>query len=157
MKKALLVIFVLVFIGLNGQAQNTDIRSRKVTFKRLPLTPLPEDVTKYWVNIDLGYLYSGDSKTETTNKIKNAARIPHLEKTIEEGLELLVRTESYYKSEVRYESEVVKEKRGDKQVEVTHYYLTFDYKYPLYFEAKLPGAVDPLVSEFSNKSNEMIT
>ncbi len=155
MKKLLLLIAIFIAIGNHSFAQRLDKERGRLAYTQLPLTPLPEDITQYWVNIDLGYIYSGDSKTETLNKIKNAASISHLEKTSGEGVELLVRLETYYKSEVDFGSEVVKEKRDDKEVSVTYYYVAFDYKYPLYFEVNLPGEIDPLNSGFSNSSNLM--
>lgn len=156
MKKILLLIAIFTAMGLQSFAQRLDKERGRLAYTQLPLTPLPEDITKYWVNIDLGYLFAGDSKTETLNKIKDAATISHLEKTLDEGVELLVRLETYYKSEVVFSTVDKKEKRDDKEVSVTYYFVTFDYKYPLYFEVKLPGEMEALNSGFSNNSNNMV-
>lgn len=155
MKHSFLTLMVLLMAICPGFTQNLDKNKERVSYTRLPATPLPEEISQYHVNIDLGYIYSGDSKTETLNKIKNAAVLGHLEKTENEGVELLVRLETYYKGEVKYETETKKEKRDDKEVTVTYYYLTFDYKYPLYYEVKLPGEMDPLRSGFVNNSDQM--
>ncbi|MBK6265891.1 hypothetical protein JKA74_12685 [Marivirga sp. S37H4] len=157
MKKILLLIAFVITIANQSFAQRLDKEKGRLKYTQLPLTPLPEDFTQYWVNIDLGYIFPGDSKTETLNKIKNAASISHLEKTTNEGVELLVRLETYYKSEVVFGTVKKDEKRDDKSVTVTYYNVTFDYKYPLYFEINLPGEVDPLNSGFSNNSNQMVT
>lgn len=155
MKKILLLVAVCIAIGNQTFAQRLDKEKNRLHYTQLPLTPLPEDISQYWVNIDMGYLYEGDSKTETLNKIKNAAALSHLEKTTDAGVELLVRLESYYKDEVIFSTIDKTEKRDDKEVTVTYYYLTFGYKYPLYFEVKLPGEMEPLNSGFSNGSNGM--
>ncbi|UII24616.1 hypothetical protein LVD15_14925 [Fulvivirga maritima] len=136
-------------------AQNLDKQKTKVVYTQLPLKPLPEGITKYWVNTDIAYLYSGDSKTHTMNSIQNSAKIDHLEKTNDEGLELLVRLEPYYKSEVKFETITKTEKRDDKEISVTYHYLTFGYKYPLYFEVKLPGEMEPFYSKFAKGSDGM--
>ncbi len=156
MKKILLLLAVLSVLGLQSFAQRLDKEKGRLAYTQLPLTPLPAEISSYWVNIDLGYIFSGDSKTETLNKIKAAATISHLEKTADQGVELLVRLETYYKSEVVFSSFEKKEKRDDKEVTVTYYFVTFDYKYPLYFEVKLPGEMDALNSGFSNSSNNMV-
>ncbi|MTI26372.1 hypothetical protein [Fulvivirga kasyanovii] len=157
MKSTILLSLMVLAIGLSLNAQNLDKQKTKVTYTQLPLKPLPEEVTQYYVETDLGYIYSGDSKTETLNKIKSAAEIGHLEKTADQGAKLLVRLETYYKSEVNFQTIVRKEKRDDKEVSVTYHFLTFDYKYPLYFELTLPGEIEPFYSEFSNGSNQMTT
>ncbi|UII23725.1 hypothetical protein [Fulvivirga ligni] len=143
------------FFGVN--AQNLDKQKNSIKYTQLPVKPLPQEITQYHIKTDLGYIYSGDSKTETLSKIKGAAQIPHLEKTESEGAEILVRLESYYKSEVKYETVTKTEKRDDKEVSVTYYYLTFSYKYPLYYEVKLPGEVDPYYTQFANGSQDMKT
>jgi len=155
MKKNLLLFIALILFSKSAFCQNLDKEKEKVTYSQLPLNPLPENITQYWQNIDLGYIYSADSKTAVTNSIKNAAVLPHLEKTANSGVQILARLETYYRGEVNYDTEVKTEKRNDKEVKVTYHYLTFDYKYPLYYEVILPGDVDAIGSGFSNGSSEM--
>ena len=155
MKSFIFCVFAIGISCWGVNAQNLDRQKNSIKYTQLPVKPIPQEIKKYHVRTDLGFIYSGDSKTETLSKIKGAAEIPHLEKTANEGAEILVRLESYYKSEVRYESGTRKVKRDDKEITVTYYYIAFRYRYPLYYEVKLPGEVDPYYSQFANGSKDM--
>lgn len=156
MKKKLHLITLLVITSIGFvNAQNLD--KNKVTFKytRMPLTPFPEEIKAYNVRLDIGYVNSSDSKTAIENKIKDAAQIDHLEKTAKEGAQLFIRIENYYKSEKVLQEDIKEEKRGDEKVKVPYYYYTFEYKYPMYFESRLPNEVDPFTTTFINSSDQM--
>ncbi|MCX2743922.1 hypothetical protein OO013_08595 [Mangrovivirga sp. M17] len=153
-----LLIALFVFIGtVNISAQNLDRNTVSFSRLRLPLTPLPENIKFYNPKLDLGYIYHGDSKTEVEQKLQNAIKIDGLERgpAGEDCLTIMARLETYYKSEVRFETVQKSEKRGDETVKVTYHYLTFDYKYPLYYELVLPGSYSAESNGFINNSNEM--
>ena len=155
-KLHLVALLTLMSIGFVN-AQNLD--KNKVTFKytRMPLTPFPEEIKAYNVKMDLGYVSQGDSRTDIENKIKSVAEIDHLEKTVRDGVQLFIRIENYYKSEKIVKETVKEEKRGDEKVKVTYYAYSFDYKYPMYFEARIPNEVDPFSADFINNSDGMKT
>lgn len=134
-------------------SQNLDNNKVQYTYTRMPLAPLPEDLTQYWVDIDLGYIYRADSKTKVESQIKNVAKIDGVEKTIRDGARLLVRLETYYRGEREIVETTKSEKRGDEKVDVKYFAYAFEYNYPLYYELSLPGEPDPLSSGFLAQSD----
>jgi len=156
MKKRIITIISLLILGLGWlNAQNFDKNKVAFSYTKMPLTPLSKEITTYSVRLDLGYIYAGDSKTVVENSIKNAATINHLKKIFGNGAQLFVRLESYYKSEKKIVENVKSVKKGEERVNVTYYSYRFSYKYPLYFEMRLPGEVDPYESVFINNSDQM--
>lgn len=146
--KNLIFSMFILLLSVDAISQNLDNNKIDFTYTRMPLTPFSEDITQYWVEIDLGYIYSADSRTKVESQIKNAATIDGLEKTVDQGINLMVRLETYYRGDREIEETTKEEKRGDEKVNVTYYAYTFEYRYPLYFELSLPGEPDPMNSGF---------
>ncbi|MBL3655589.1 hypothetical protein [Fulvivirga sediminis] len=153
MRSVFFTITCLFIFSYHAQAQNIDKQKTKILYTQLPSKPLPEGITKYHVRTSLGAIPSSESRTEITNRLKSASEISHLEKTNDEGLKVLAKLESYYKGDTKYESVTRKEKRDDKEISVTYYYLTFEYKFPVYVEITLPDEVDPYFAQFVANSN----
>ncbi|QCK15413.1 hypothetical protein [Mangrovivirga cuniculi] len=155
--KIFLFAFIAIISFININAQNLDRNNVSFSRLRLPSTPLPENVKFYNPELDLGYVYHGDSRTMVEQTLKNAIKIDGLERGPkgDDCITILARLESYYKSELRYETVQKNEKRGEETVKVTYHFLTFDYKYPLYYELILPGEYEAESKGFINNSHEM--
>ncbi|NMM48248.1 hypothetical protein [Marinigracilibium pacificum] len=150
---------ILICSVFSISAQNLDRNNVSFSRLRLPLTPLPENVKYYNPKLDLGYIYMADSKTEVENLLMNSIKIDGLERgpSGDDCLTIMARLETYYKSEVRYIETEKSVKRGDATVKVKYHSLTFDYKYPLYYELTLPGSYEADSKGFINNSQLMQT
>lgn len=155
--KTLMSIFIAMYIANVAVGQNLNRENIKFRYTRLPSQPFPKSITSYWLEMDTRYSYYGNSKTETVNALREAARIPGLKKTVKDGAHLFVRLENFYKTDTEMQEKVEEEKRGDEKVKVTYYYYTFSYKFPLYYEVTLPDEADPVVGSFIENSNNLVT
>lgn len=147
MKKHLATLILLLVSGfglVNGQ--NLDQNKLSYTYTRMPLVKLPLEVTSYWVNVNLTYLQRSDNKSTARKQWLNVAKIDHLTKTDNEGLEIFIRQDPYYRGDLERVETTKKEKRGDEEISVKYYHYEFPYKYPVYYEIKLPGEDSPIQS-----------
>ena len=136
-----------MFQGFCQKLEKNDIRFK---YTMLPLTPLPEEISTFYLELDLSKLHKTAKPDQDQALLEKQFRFWTLKKSENEGVKIKVKALGY-ESSISTITSSKTVKRNGEDVKIPIWSAKITYRYPLKYELYLPGAATPFMSGIEGK------